>query len=113
MPGSFCYIMPPLLIHVCYLTLLNWAAGILANGDWNHSKELFINGPHPIVLFTIFSPLHLDCGLEVSIIGEPLLKVDFKKSKPADLAPMQPQNFHSAIYPACKVCRRTMKEQNL
>jgi hypothetical protein len=38
-PGSFCWIVPQLLIVFSILTLLNWTAGILTNRDWNHPQK--------------------------------------------------------------------------
>ena len=43
--------------------LLDWTAGILTEIEIT-PKNYFQTGPHPLVLFTIFSPLPLDNGLE-------------------------------------------------
>ena len=47
------------------LTLLNWTAGILTMKIGITPKNYFYRDPHPLVLFTIFSPPPLDSGLEV------------------------------------------------
>lgn len=54
-----------LLIHVRYLTLLNWTAAVLTNGLESPQRT----GPHSLVLLTVFSLVPLDCGLEV---GSPI-----------------------------------------
>jgi hypothetical protein len=58
------WIMALLLFCVCILTLLNWTASILTNGDWNRPKKLILNRfITPCPIYHMFS-LPLASGLE-------------------------------------------------
>jgi hypothetical protein len=80
--GGFFWIMPPLLICVCILILLNWTDDILTNRDWNHLKELHLNRPtSPCSIYHLSSP-SIGLWTRFSTHLRTLIKVGFEKSKP-------------------------------
>jgi hypothetical protein len=75
-PGGFYWILLN-CADLCFLTRLNWTAGILTNRDWNYPKELLLNrSTHPCPVYHLFSPT-----FEQWAKREGGYKVGFEKSK--------------------------------
>ena len=89
-PGSFCWILPPLLIRVWYppdtIELDCWYPD---NRDLNRPKELLLNrSTPPCPIYHLFPSIFGlwarsgRVGVGVQSIWQPLLIVGFEKSKP-------------------------------
>ena len=87
-PGGFCWIVPLLLIHICYPDITVLGCWYPDNGDCNHPKELLLNrSTFPYPIYHLFSPTFGRWARMVLKHLRTHIKVGFRTSKPTQWPP--------------------------